>query len=81
MENKPVFMFGKCNSCGRNAPLKNGYCLRCDAKRGELPDCFKDLFGGFNKWVILRTINMIGSMRKTNLLVFKCKKTAIVELW
>lgn len=40
------FTLDKCSICGKHKALKNGVCIDC-AKNNDLPDCFKDLFGGF----------------------------------
>ena len=37
--------FGRCIKCNKEKPLKNGYCINC---KNNLPDCFKDIFNGFN---------------------------------
>lgn len=44
MTNKGEYTFGRCKKCYEEKVLKNGYCSKCG---NNLPDCFKDLFGGF----------------------------------
>jgi hypothetical protein len=42
------YEFGKCSICGKDKALKNGLCAECKDST-ELPDCLKELFGGFKK--------------------------------
>jgi hypothetical protein len=42
------YEFGKCLYCGKEKALKNGVCIDCKNKT-DPPDCFKDIFGGFNQ--------------------------------
>lgn len=42
------YELGKCEICGENRALKNGICSECKDKI-ELPNCFKELFGGFKE--------------------------------
>ena len=41
-----IYKFEKCSVCGEHKALKNGVCIDC-AKKNDLPDFMKDLFGGF----------------------------------
>jgi len=45
--NVDKYEFGKCDVCRKEMALKNGICAECKDKT-ELPDCFKQIFGGFN---------------------------------
>ena len=40
------FTLDKCSVCGEHKALKNGVCYGCTITN-DLPDFFKDLFGGF----------------------------------
>lgn len=42
------YSLDKCSVCGKYKALKNNVCKEC-AEKIDLPDCFKDLFGGFKK--------------------------------
>ena len=46
---KDKYTFGRCKNCGKEAPLKNGYCKDCQDKKVDLPEGFEELFGGFDK--------------------------------
>lgn len=49
MKNPDFYYFGKCKGCGKESPLKNGYCPECEKKRPKTPEFFRDIFGNFNK--------------------------------
>jgi len=40
------YTFDKCFVCEKHKALKNGLCAEC-AKKNDLPDCLKEIFGGF----------------------------------
>ena len=44
--NNDVYKLDKCLICGEHKALKNGVCADC-AKKNDLPDFMKDIFGGF----------------------------------
>jgi hypothetical protein len=39
------YTLDKCKICGEHKALKNGVCQECN-EGTELPECFKDIFGG-----------------------------------
>lgn len=44
---KDKYDFGQCKGCNKEAPLKNGYCIKCKDMSdlfNDLPDVFKDIF-------------------------------------
>jgi hypothetical protein len=40
------YTLDKCLICGKHTGLCNGVCAEC-AHKTDLPDCFKNIFGGF----------------------------------
>lgn len=42
-----TYIIGKCNTCNRTVPLKDGVCKDCQVK--EMPDFLKDILKGFKK--------------------------------
>jgi len=44
--NEDVFYLGYCKFCNKFTGLKNGLCKDCQDK--DIPDFFKDIFGGFD---------------------------------
>jgi len=44
---KDKYEIGQCKNCGKNLPLKNGYCKDCQKKKVDLPPGFNEVFRGF----------------------------------
>jgi hypothetical protein len=42
------YSFGKCKICDKEKALRNEVCSECN-KGTELPECLKEIFGGFRK--------------------------------
>ena len=49
MMKKNKYTFGRCKNCGKEVPLKNGYCVSCQDKNVDLPPGFEELFGDLIK--------------------------------
>ena len=45
--NEDNFYLDYCENCNEFTALKNGLCAKCQNK--NVPDIFKDIFGGFDE--------------------------------